>query len=160
MNPSEGSRGPTSSMWMWSKWRQGTRKDCKGALTCCWTLDVWHGMQALAQTPTCLLRPCHPNLEPMSLLVVCAEGWDKTWMTSKTRLLHLSVTTGLGWPVEMSQRVVLSLFPNGTSSSWRPDRAVRYACTSRSVVWLAAIASKWISSWMDSIAVLESASAT
>lgn len=160
MNPSEGGRGPTRSTWMWSKRRPGIQKDCRGALTCCWTLAVWHGNQALAHTPTCLLRPCHTNLEAMSLLEVRMEGWDKPWMMSKTLLLHCSGNTGLGWPVEVSHRMVLPLFPKGTSSSWRPDLAVRYACTSESVAWLAAIASKSIPSWIDSIAALESASAT
>ena len=145
---------------MWSKWQLGIWKDCKSALPCCWTLDIWQGMQALAQTLTCLLRPCHTILEAMSLLEVNIGGWDRPWITSKTRLLHPSGTTGLGWPVEVSQRIVFQLPPNGTSSSWRPDRAVRCACTSGSVFWLGAISSKFIPSGVDSIAVLESASAS
>ena len=40
-----------SCILKWSKWLLRIRKDCKGALMCYWTLDVWHGMHALAQTP-------------------------------------------------------------------------------------------------------------
>ena len=72
--------------------------------------------------PHLFVEPVPHKLETMSLLEVCIEGWDKQWMTSKTCLLHPSGTTGLGWPVDVSQRMVLPLLPNGTSSSWRPGQ--------------------------------------
>ena len=50
----------------------------------------------------------------------------------KTNCLHPVGTTGLGWPVEVSQSIALLLFPNRISSNQRPDMAVWYVCISES----------------------------
>ena len=72
-------------------------------------------MQTLAQIPTSLFRPCQTNFDAMSRRVVRihVDGWDSPWKMSKICLLHPEGTTGLGWPVEVSHRMVLPLLPNG-----------------------------------------------
>ena len=139
MNPSEGGRGPATPIWMWSKRRLGIRKDCKGAPMCCWTTNVWHGMQALTQNPTCLLRPCHTNFEAMSLLEVRIEGRPVTrgvrWVRTNPPLSRECCgELAAKYIVSARARVVHSvtrtlMYSDYTSLSTRPIHLVLYTQT-------------------------------
>ena len=65
------------------------------------------------------------NLEETRRFVVRAPGCDKECTVSKTNLLQLSGTTGLGVPVETSHSKVKEPLEKGTSSRRRLVMAVQ-----------------------------------
>ena len=71
----------------------------------------------------------------------CSYGGVEQPRESYQKLcLQLGGTMGRGWPVDMSHKSVVLDGLKGTSFSLKLVMAVRYACTSGSVLWHSAIA--------------------
>ena len=77
-----------------------------------------------AHSVICFPSPCQMNLEDTRRFVVRASRCDKECTVSKTNLLQLSGTTGLGVPVETSHSKVKEPLEKGTSSRRRLVMAV------------------------------------
>ena len=135
VNPLEGGRGPTRSTCMWSKRRFGMSNCSSGALMCVWILELWQGMHARTQFPTCFLSPFLTNLELMNFLVIRIEWRDRRCIRSKTWCHYETGTTSLVCPVDVSQRSVTRCSPKGMSCYTNTEGVVRYDCTSWSTVW-------------------------
>ena len=114
LQPRDSGRGPTRSIWTWSNLLAEGAKVWSGAFTWVWIFDLWQFKQVFAQSATCLLRPCHTNLDAIRRWVVFTPGWARAWIVSKTRLRHGSGTMGRAlWSMGVwkykAKNVILSL---------------------------------------------------
>ena len=86
VQPCDDGSGPAMSMLIWSNRRCGTWKVCIRALMWLWIQASWHGLQVLAQLPTCLQIPCQTYLSKSSFCVAWIEGWG--WPCIKSKSVH------------------------------------------------------------------------
>jgi hypothetical protein len=125
--PLEAGRGPTKSMWTWSKRLIGSSKLETGEWTWRWTFARWHVMHSFAHSPTCLLMPCQTYRSLTRRLVARAPGWLRECRASKTSRRKGVGTSGRGRPPETSHSSITPFSPAGTSARRRPLTAVRQA---------------------------------
>ena len=97
------------------------RQGCFSVLVYFGTLT---GDTKTAHSVICFPSPCQMNLEDTRRFVVRAPRCDKECTVSKTNLLQLSGTTGLGVLVETSHNKVKEPLEKGTSSRHRLVMAV------------------------------------
>lgn len=84
VKPCDEGSGPTMSMWMWEKRREGMGMATGGGVMCLWVFDFWHGTHCCAQRLTSLAMPCQMNLDEMRRRVARMPGWPSACRWSNT----------------------------------------------------------------------------
>ena len=158
--PLEAGRGPTMLTWTWANRAVGASNLCNGALVCRWTFAVWQLTQPRAHARTSFARPCHTNLLFMIRTVAPVPGCESPWTRSNTSRRISAGTSGLGFPVDVSHRILCWPLSMAISSHLRAVMDVLYALVSGSCRCRIAILVKSTPCLISSMAALERASAT